>query len=113
MVAWPPKIVEDNRCIDIIGFDNIVISIEIGITNDLYIGIVISAPRDLYRGDILVHIGTDNSLYDDQVDAVSSRFDHAQIVHAIVTVKVEIGNLQVRVIESPLKIGQISGFSKE
>jgi len=113
IVSAAPEIAEDHRRIGIVRLDNIVIAIEIGVADDLHIPLIVSISANLYRSDILIHIGADHCLYDDQVYTVLCRFDDTQVIHPVVTVEVEIGDLQTGVVEPPFEICQIPGLPED
>ena len=89
----------DYRCIDIARFYNIMIPVEIGISYDLHIGMIVTVSTHFDRRNILIKIGPENRLYDNEMDMVSCHFNQTQIVNVAIMVEIEIGNLPIRIID--------------
>jgi len=109
----PPETVVNRGCHNINGLDDIVGSVHIGIAYNLYNGMVSMVPFDFYRSDVLIGIVADDSLNHDKMDIISFGCLHdTKIVDLSVSVEIEVGYLQPRIVQPPFKIGQIRRFSE-
>jgi hypothetical protein len=98
-VPCAPEIAIDYRCVDIAWLYNIMVSIEIGVSYDLHIGMIITVSTHFDRRNILIKIGPKNRLYDNEMDMVSCNFNQTQIVNITIMVEIEIGNLPIGIID--------------
>ena len=95
-----PEPVVDVRTVDIYGFDDIVLTIDILVADNLRSHLPSSLILlNIDRRNILEYILCQYGLDDNEVFVVGSRFDYAQVIHHSVTVQVKIGESRVGVIQ--------------
>lgn len=117
-IVWPvvsgtPEIVVYDRCIDICRFYDVVFSIQVRVANDLYISVVEVVSADFDSGYILIHIRTYYGLYHYEMCIVSRDFYQTQVINISITVEIQVGDLQRRVIQFPLQLFEAVRHTKK
>jgi hypothetical protein len=87
---------------------NIVASVHVDITYDLYLYIVIAVFFYFYCSNILENIAIDDSLYDNKVCVAFNRFNYPKVINLVVAVKIEVRNLHLRIIQLTLEVFKVS-----
>ena len=111
-VGTPEPIVDD-RNVEVGGFNDIVHSVDVRVANHLNDDLAVRIFLHIDGGYVLKNVFCQNSLQQNEVLVSVCRFHYSQIINFTVAVQVEVGDMEVFVVEFLLKFFQISTLTEE